>query len=56
MDNDDNTYDWYEDGPSCGYEDDLQEMGDREAWEDAQGEQDYGDLYDLEDEDTDDQW
>jgi hypothetical protein len=36
--------------------DDLREMGDREAWEDAQAEQDYGDLYDLDDEDTDDQW
>jgi len=43
-----NDYDngWY-DG------DDLREMGDREAWEDAQAERDLGDLYDLEDEDCD---
>ena len=45
---DNDYYDWYEHGSSYGYEDDLQEMGDREAWEDAQGEMDCGDLYDQE--------
>ena len=44
-------FDYYND--SWYDNDDLREMGDREAWEDAQGECDLGDLHDLDDEDAD---